>query len=234
MADKPSPPTVKVIYHGHSNIEIHAGEYIIQIDPFYTSNPLADIKADQVNPTHILLTHAHFDHVEDAEAISKRTGAPILANYEIACYYQKKGCPTIAMNHGGGLDLPFGRVNLTQAFHTSSFADGTYGGQPAGLIVQTLGKIIYHAGDTALFGDMKLIGQLWKIDLACLPIGDCFTMGPDHAILAAEMLGARCVLPVHYNTFPQIKQDAAAFARSLKQRIGITAAPLRSGESVAL
>jgi L-ascorbate metabolism protein UlaG (beta-lactamase superfamily) len=234
MAKKLKRPPVSIRYHGHSNVEIISGDHVIQIDPFYTSNPLADIKAADVTPTHILLSHAHFDHTEDAEALSKRTGAPIASNYEITTWYEKKGCPTQPMNHGGGWDFPFGRVTLTLAFHTSSFADGTYGGQPAGLIVQTAGVTIYHAGDTALFSDMKLIGKLWDIDLACLPIGDCFTMGPDHAILAAEMLGARRVLPIHYNTFPQIKQDAEAFSRQLKKRAGIKGVPLKTGESLEL
>ena len=118
------------------------------------------------------------------------------------------------MNHGGGMDFPFGRATYTIAFHTSSWEDGSYAGEPGGWVVETGGKTIYHAGDTALFGDMHLIGELWKIDLACLPIGDCFTMGPAHAVRAAEMLKAKAVLPIHYNTFPPIKQDPHAFARS--------------------
>jgi len=234
MAKKAKHPPVTIHYHGHSNVEVHSGDQVLQIDPFYTSNPLADIKADQVNPTYILLTHAHSDHVEDAAAISLRTRAPIVACYEIAMYFAKQGCPVKAMNHGGGAAFPFGHVNLTLAFHTSSFADGTYGGQPAGLIIQTGGVTIYHAGDTALFSDMKLIGKLWPIDLACLPIGDGYTMGPEHAIKAAEMLRARQVLPIHYNTFPEIVQDGAAFARQLKKRTGIKGLPLESGESCTL
>src|SRR5688572_11098041 len=226
---------VKIVYHGHSNLEIHSGPHRIQIDPYYDDNDLAECKAKDVSPTHILLTHAHSDHTGDVEAIAKRTGAPIASNYEIATYYQKKKLKVVAMNHGGGMDFEFGRATYTIAFHTSSFEDGTYGGEPGGWVVETGGKVIYHAGDTALFGDMRLIGELWPtIDLACLPIGDCFTMGPAHAVRAAEMLKPKAVLPIHYDTFPQIKQDPHAFARDLEKRTGIQAFPLKAGETVEL
>jgi L-ascorbate metabolism protein UlaG (beta-lactamase superfamily) len=225
---------VKVIYHGHSNIEIHSGPHIIQIDPFYNNNPLADVKAEKAKPNFIFLTHAHFDHVDDAEAISRRTKAPIVANYEITTHYDKKGVSTHAMNHGGGHDFPFGRAFMTIAFHTSSFADGAYGGQPAGWIIQTGGKTIYHAGDTALFGDMELLGRLFPIDLACLPIGDNFTMGPAHAMLAAKMLKAKSVLPIHYNTWPPIAQNAVAFSHELELQYGIKGLPLAAGDNVEL
>lgn len=225
--------SARIIYHGHSNLEIHSGAHRIQIDPFYDQNSLADVKSDQVSPQFILLTHAHFDHTDDVERIAKRTGATIAANYEIATYYEKKGLKTEPMNHGGGVDFPFGRATLTIAFHTSSFPDGTYGGEPAGWIIETGGKIIYHAGDTAIFGDMRLIGELWNIDLACIPIGDRFTMGPAHALRAAQMLKAKAVLPLHYNTFDGIHQDPDAFARELK-KAGIRGLPLKAGETFEL
>jgi L-ascorbate metabolism protein UlaG (beta-lactamase superfamily) len=224
--------SVKVIFHGQSNIEIHSGSHVIQIDPFYDDNPLADIKSAAVNPNFIFLTHAHYDHVADAEKIAKRTGATIVANYEVTVHYEKKGLKTSPMNHGGIAKFPFGSAYMSIAFHTSSFMDGSYGGQPGGWVIQTGGKTIYHAGDTALFGDMELIGNLFPIDLACLPIGDGFTMGPDHAMLAANMLKAKTVLPMHYNTFPGIKQDGAAFARELEKRHGIKGAALSPGESI--
>ena len=145
-----------------------------------------------------------------------------------------RGWPGIRpMNHGGSLALPFGRVTMTIAFHTSAFEDGTYGGQPGGFIVETGGKTIYHAGDTALFGDMKLLGELFNIDLACLPIGDCFTMGPAMAVKAAQFLRAKKVLPIHYNTFPPIQQDAGKFAAELKA-VGIEGLVMKAGESVDL
>jgi L-ascorbate metabolism protein UlaG (beta-lactamase superfamily) len=227
--------SVKILYHGHANLEIHSGPHRIQIDPFYTGNPLADIPADKANPTHILLSHAHGDHVGDTISIAQRTNAPVIANYEMAVHLQKKGAPAIQpMNHGGGFNFPFGRATMTIAFHTSSFDDGAYGGEPGGWIIETGGKVIYFAGDTALFGDMKLIGELWKIDLACLPIGDNFTMGPAHAIMAAGMLRAQRVLPLHYNTFPPITQDVQKFATDLQAQTGIPALPLNPGESFDL
>jgi len=159
-------------------------------------------------------------------------------------FLQSKGAPNVLhMNHGGSLALPFGRVSMTVAFHTSSFDDGTYGGQPSGFILEIpdsgkMGgtKTIYFAGDTALFGDMKLLGELYTIDLACLPIGDCFTMGPGHAIKAAQFLRAKKVLPIHYNTFPPITQAPAIFAAALRAQTdgAIEAVPLKAGESVEL
>lgn len=225
---------VRIIYHGHSTLEIHSGAHRIQIDPFYDGNPLADCKAADVAPTHILLTHAHSDHSADVIPIAKRTKAPIASNFEITNHYQSHGLDVVPMNHGGGVDLPFGRATYTVAFHTSSWDDGSYAGQPGGWIVEAGGKVIYHAGDTALFGDMRLIGEMWNIDLACLPIGDCFTMGPAHAVRAAEMLKAKAVLPIHYNTFPPIKQDPHAFARELEKRARIQAFALKAGETVDL
>lgn len=225
--------SVRIIYHGHSNLEIHHGEHRLQLDPFYDKNDRADCKAKDVKPTHILLSHAHFDHTDDAEAIARRTGAVIAANYEIATYYEKKGLKTEAMNHGGSVTFPWGKATLTLAFHTSSFPDGTYGGEPAGWIIEIGGKTIYFAGDTALFGDMKVIGELWPIDLACLPIGDRYTMGPKHAAIAAEWLKAKAVLPIHYDTWPPISQDAAAFAASLQSR-GIRGLALQPGGSAEL
>jgi L-ascorbate metabolism protein UlaG (beta-lactamase superfamily) len=225
--------SVNVIYHGHSCVEVHHGPHRIQFDPFYDQNDTADCKAADVNPTHILLSHAHFDHTDDVEGIAKRTKAVIAANYEIATHYEKKGFKTEAMNHGGSIMFPWGKASLTLAFHTSSFPDGTYGGEPAGWVVEIGGKTIYFAGDTALFGDMKIIGELWNIDLACLPIGDRYTMGPKHALLAAQWLKAKAVLPIHYNTWPPIAQDPAAFATQLQAK-GIRGLPLKSGEAVEL
>ena len=227
--------SVRIIYHAHSNVEIHSGSHRIQVDPYYKDhNPLSDVKAEKVSPGFILVSHAHVDHTADVIPIAKRTGATVASNYEITTYSDGKGLKTQGMNHGGGVDFPFGRATLTIAFHTSSFEDGTYGGQPGGWVIETGGKTIYHAGDTALFGDMRLIGELWNIDLACLPIGDCFTMGPAHAVKAAEMLKAKAVLPIHYNTFPPIKQDPHAFARELERRTNSRAHPVEAGATIDL
>ena len=226
--------SVRVIYHGHANMEIHSGAQRVQIDPFYSGNPLADVAADTISPTHILLTHAHGDHVGDTLALARRTKAPVIANYEMCNYLAKRGVPVVMpMNHGGALTFPWGQVTMTIAFHTSSFEDGTYGGQPAGFVVEIGGKAIYHAGDTALFGDMKLIGEMHKLDLACLPMGSCFTMGPAAAVRAAQFLRVGKVLPMHYNTFPPIQQDVSKFAAELKAA-GIEGRILKPGESLEL
>jgi len=226
---------VKIIYHGHANLEIHSEAHRIQIDPFYTGNGLADVGPEKVNPTHILLSHAHGDHVGDTISIAKRTGASVIANYEMTTHLQKLGAPNVhPMNHGGGTNFDFGRATMTIAFHTSSFPDGTYGGEAGGWIIETGGKVIYFAGDTALFGDMKLIGELWNVDLACLPIGDNFTMGPAHAIKAAAMLKPKQVLPIHYDTFPPIKQDVQKFVADLLKETGIRGLPLKAGQTIEL
>mgnify|MGYP001602421869 FL=1 len=225
-------------YHGHSTFEIHAGPHRILFDPFLTSNPLATVKPDALNPTHIFLSHAHWDHTEDVVAIAKRTNATVVSCFEIAVYLQKQGLKnTHPMNHGGSASFPFGRATMTIAFHTSSWPDGSYGGNPAGWMLELDGppkKTIYFAGDTALFGDMKLLGELYAIDLACLPIGDNFTMGPAHAIKAAQFLKAKGVLPLHYNTWPPIAQDPEKFAGDLRGATGIQAHPLKPGESMEL
>jgi L-ascorbate metabolism protein UlaG (beta-lactamase superfamily) len=226
--------SVKVIFHGQSNFEIHAGSHVIQIDPFYDDNPICDTKAQNVIPQTILLTHAHGDHIADAQSISKRTGAPIASNFEVCNHFGVKGLKVEPMNHGGAVEFPFGRAYMTIAFHTSSFPDGSYGGQPGGWVIQTGGKTIYHAGDTALFGDMELIGRRFAIDLACLPIGDRFTMGPSDAWLAAKMLKAKAVVPMHYNTFPMIAQDGEAFARDLEKQHGIKGFAIKPGQSVEI
>ncbi|HUB26328.1 MAG TPA: metal-dependent hydrolase [Tepidisphaeraceae bacterium] len=226
--------SVKVVFHGQANVEIHSGDHVIQVDPYYTGNPLCQAKAEKANPQHILLTHAHADHVGDTESIAKRTGAEIVSNYEITLRFAEKKLKTAPMNHGGRCAFPFGHAFMTIAFHTSMFDDGAYGGQPGGYIIQTGGATIYHAGDTALFGDMELLGRLFPIDLACLPIGDRFTMGPAHAMLAAKMLKAKMVLPMHYNTFPMIAQDGPAFAHELEKQHGIKGFALDAGQSLEL
>ncbi len=221
---------VKIIYHGHSNLELHSDAHRLQFDPFYDQNPIADVRSDSADPNFILLSHAHFDHTDDAVRIARRTGATVLANFEMAEYFSKRQVKTAAMNIGGGANFPFGRATMTFAIHTSTFPDGTPGGVPAGWMVEISGKTVYFAGDTALFGDMALLAKIWKIDLACLPIGDFYTMGPRDALMAADMLKPAAVLPIHYNTFPPIAQDAAAFGEELRKK-GIVPVILRPGES---
>jgi L-ascorbate metabolism protein UlaG (beta-lactamase superfamily) len=226
---------MRVSYHGHSVVKIESNGKTIFIDPFITGNGQTDLKADDVKPDVILLTHAHGDHVGDTVELAKKHGSLVVGNAEIADYLGSKGLNTHAMHIGGSYQFDFGKVKLTQAFHGSSFSteDGQiiYGGMPAGILFMNEGKTVYHAGDTALFSDMKLIGERHPIDLALLPIGDNFTMGPEDAAYAAKLLNAKIVVPIHYNTFPPIKQDPQRFIEMLDGQEGRV---LQAGESIEL
>ena len=217
-------------YYGHSTWALDTKGTTILIDPFFTGNPLAPVTAADVKPSYIIVTHAHGDHYGDTVELAKRTGATLIANFEIVNYAQKQGVAKAHPLHiGGGTAFPFGRVKLTIAFHGSSFPDGTYGGMPAGVLIETDGKRVYNAGDTALFSDMRLIGE-GGLDVAILPIGDNFTMGPEDAATAAKLLGATTVIPEHYNTWPIIKQDADAFKRRVESSTTSKVAVLKPGE----
>lgn len=203
---------------GHSALHIQTDKLHILIDPFLTGNPKAAISVKEAQADFILVTHGHGDHLGDSIDIAKRTGAMVIANYEISEWLRTKGVAKVhGLQHGGGFNFPFGRAKLTLAFHGSVLPDGTYGGNPCGvLLCLQNGLKIYHAGDTGLFGDMKLIGEE-GLDLAALPIGDNYTMGPDDALKAIQMLQPKKVLPIHYNTFDLIAQDAQAWAERVKQ-----------------
>lgn len=205
-----------VSYHGHSVVKIKTGDFTILIDPFITGNGLTDLKAENENPDAILLTHGHNDHVGDTVQIAKANDAVVVAPFELANYLGWQGLKVHDMHIGGSWQFDFGKVKLTQAFHGSSYETEDqqiiYTGMPAGILFTAEGKTIYHAGDTALFGDMKLIGERHPIDVAFLPIGDNFTMGPEDAAYAVELLKPKTVVPIHYNTFPPIKQDPQKFA----------------------
>jgi L-ascorbate metabolism protein UlaG (beta-lactamase superfamily) len=220
---------------GHAAGYLETGSDRFLFDPFLTGNPKAAVTADQVNPTYILVTHGHGDHVGDAVAISKRTNAPIVTTFELASWLGAQGAQTVAMNHGGWCAFPFGRVRFTIAFHSSSMIeDGgrpLYLGEAAGVVLQTGGKTIYHAGDTALFSDMRLIGEEAPIDLALLPIGEHFTMGPKDAAKAMEFLRAKRVVPIHYGTFPPLVGDPQEFAR-LAKGTGTEVHVLQPGEAL--
>jgi len=211
---------VRITYHGHACIELNNGQFDILFDPFITGNPVTKTKVEQLNPNAILISHGHADHLGDAITIAKRTNALIIAPFELADFCQKKGAPNIHPMHiGGSYNFEFGKVKLTQALHGSAFVtpEGThYTGNPCGFIVNFDNKCFYFAGDTGLFSDMKTIGALNAIDVAFLPIGDNFTMGPDDAVKAAEMLQAKKVIPIHYNTWPVIEQNPEAFKEKLK------------------
>lgn len=200
---------MKITFYGQNTLALKIGEIHVLVDPFITGNDLAkdkvninDLKAD-----YILLTHAHQDHILDAEAVAKNTGAVIVSNFEIANHYEEKGFEVHPMNHGGSWDFEFGKLKYVNAIHTSSFPDGSYGGQPGGFVIEGEHKNIYIAGDTALTMDMKLIPLQTKLDLAVLPIGDNFTMGVDDAIIASDFIECDKVLGCHYDTFGFIEID---------------------------
>ena len=227
---------MKISYHGHSVVKIEANGNVILIDPFLTGNPKTDLKAEDVKVDAIILSHGHGDHVGDTVALAKRNNAVVVAPFELATFLGWQGVNTHPMHIGGSHVFDFGKVKFTQAFHGSSYIDEenqtiTYTGMPAGILFTAEEKTVYHAGDTALFSDMKLIGSLNNIDLAFLPIGDNFTMGPEDAVLAAEWIGAKTVVPMHYNTFPVIQQDPHLFVQKLTSSTGKV---LEAGESITL
>ncbi len=196
-------------FFGQNTLAITAEGKHLLVDPFISGNPLAkdqiDINSLQVD--YILLTHAHGDHVLDVETIAKNTGATIISNAEIAGYYEAKGFKAHPMNHGGKYSFDFGVLKYVNAIHSSSFPDGTYGGNPGGFILQADGKTLYIAGDTALTMDMKLIPMRYKLDLAVLPIGDNFTMDAEEAAIASDFIECDRILGCHYDTFGYIKID---------------------------
>lgn len=209
--------STRIQWLGHSTLLIESDGKTILIDPFLDDNPAALCKADAVSPDFILVSHGHFDHIADAIPIALRTGAMVVANFEIAQWLQAQGLKNVhGMQHGGGFAFPFGRLKMTLAFHGSVLPDGTYGGNPAGFhLFLNDGCKIYDAADTGLFSDMRLIGDE-GVDLACLPIGDNFTMGPDDAVRAVHLLQPARVMPIHYNTWPILNQDADRWA----ERVG--------------
>jgi L-ascorbate metabolism protein UlaG (beta-lactamase superfamily) len=202
---------------GHATWKIVSGQHTILVDPFLDDSPTAVVKSKDVNPQFILVSHGHEDHVADAAKIAKRSGATVVANFEICNWLAGQGVKnTEPMNVGGGIDLPFGRVKMTIAHHSSLLPDGTGGGNPAGFLLTLADGKIYIACDTGLFLDMRQIGAA-GIDLAILPIGDRFTMGPDDALEAVKLVEPRRVVPSHYNTWPPIQQDAAAWAERVRR-----------------
>jgi len=221
----------RIRWLGHACILLETNGLNVLIDPFLTGNPAAAVKAEEVPADFILISHGHGDHVGDAIDIARRTGATVIANYEISEWLKGMGVTKVhGQQHGGGHAFPFGRVKLTLAFHGSMLPDGSNGGNPCGFLLYLKDVIkIYHAADTGLFGDMRLIGEE-GLDLAILPIGDNYTMGPDDALRAVKMLEPKKVVPIHYNTWDIIAQDAGAWANRIRKETKAQPVILKPGD----
>lgn len=204
---------MEIKYLGHSAFEITTGDKKILIDPFLVCLP----NYNPAGVTDIFVSHAHGDHLGSAIEISKKTGAVITAVYELANYCAKQGAKTIDCGLGAWIDYSWGRVMLVPAFHSSSTPDGVYGGCPCGFVFDIEGKMIYHAGDTSLNTEMKMIGETCDLDIAMLPIGGKYTMDIEHAVIASEWLGASEIIPMHYNTFDAISVDISEFERQIRE-----------------
>jgi L-ascorbate metabolism protein UlaG (beta-lactamase superfamily) len=226
--------SIKLTWYGHATLGLDIDGIKILVDPFFTGNPAASATADSVDADFILVSHGHGDHLGDAIDIAKRTGATVISNAEISGWLAKQGINTHAQHLGGGYYHPFGYLKLTLALHGSGLPDGSYGGNPAGFLITTKGgQKIYLAQDTGLFSDMQLIGEE-GIDLAVIPIGDNFTMGPDDALRAVKLLKPKHVIPMHYNTWDVIRQDPKAWAARVRAETSTQVHVLKPGESFEL
>lgn len=220
----------RVQWLGHSCLWIETDGLKLLVDPFLSGNPKAAADPDKLNPDYIFVSHGHGDHVGDTIMIAKRAGATVICNYEISQWLEERGVKAHGMQHGGGFGFPFGRVKLTLAFHGSALPDGSNGGNPCGFHwFFKDGSRVYDAADTGLFGDMALIGEE-GVDLAFLPIGDNYTMGPDDALRAVRLIKPAAVVPIHYGTFGLIEQDAAEWARQVEARTASRPKVLQPGE----
>jgi L-ascorbate metabolism protein UlaG (beta-lactamase superfamily) len=222
---------VDIRFLGHACFELSTGQHRVLIDPFLSANPKAAAKPDELEPTHVLLTHGHVDHVLDAADIAKRTGAACVALVETATWLGKQGVENVSdPNLGGTVELDWGWVKLVQALHSSETPDGTVT-YASGLVVNIDGTTVYHLGDTCLFGDLRLIAQRTPVDVALIPIGGHYTMDRHDAVVAAELIGAGTVIPCHYNTFPPIETDAQAFKSDVESKTSSKVVVLEPGET---
>jgi L-ascorbate metabolism protein UlaG (beta-lactamase superfamily) len=219
-----------VRFLGHACFALSDGDTTVLIDPFLTGNPKAAASADEVEATTLLLTHGHADHVGDTVAIAKRTGAPLVAITELAGEMQEEGLEVVDCNLGGTATFDWGWAKLVPAWHTSTTPKGTVN-TPAGVLVNFKDTLVYHLGDTALFSDLRLVGKRRQIDIALMCIGGHYTMDRFDAVDAAELIGARTVIPCHYNTFPAIETDARAFKADVESATSSKVVVLEPGET---
>jgi L-ascorbate metabolism protein UlaG (beta-lactamase superfamily) len=218
---------------GHATFELSDGSTRVLIDPFLApNNPAANVSGDDVDPTHVFLTHGHQDHMADAVAVAKRTGAQCVALVELANWLSEQGVENVVdPNLGGTVEFEGGWVKLVQAFHTSTLPDGTVVGAQAGLVINLGGTTVYHLGDTCLFGDLELIAQRTPVDVALIPIGGHYTMDRHDGVVAARLVGAKTVIPMHYNTFPPIETDDEAFKSEVESETGAEVVILKPGDT---
>lgn len=225
---------IQLTWYGHAALGLKIGGHSVLVDPFFSGNPAASTGPDQVKADFILISHGHGDHVGDTVAIAKRTGALAISNFEIATWLEAKGVKAHGQHLGGGYHHPFGYLKFTNALHGSALPDGSYGGNPCGfLLTAPDGRKIYLAQDTGLFGDMRLIGEE-GIDLAVLPIGDNYTMGPDDALRAVKLIQPKHVIPIHYDTFDLIAQDETAWASRVRAETQSEVYVLQPGQTYTL
>jgi L-ascorbate metabolism protein UlaG (beta-lactamase superfamily) len=219
-----------VRFLGHACFTLTDGDTTVLIDPFLTGNPNAAVSADEVQATTLLLTHGHADHVGDTVAIAKRTGAPVVAITELAGELGEEGVEVNDCNLGGTATFDWGWAKLVPAWHTSTTPKGTVN-TPAGLLINFKDTIVYHLGDTALFSDLQLVGKRHPIDIALICIGGHYTMDRHDAVDAADFVGAKTIIPCHYNTFPAIETDAGAFQTDVEKALDATVVVLEPGQA---